>query len=275
MLVIPRPANRSSTFPTPTRGTWARSQWSSNVSPVGGRLRSFRRSLERLHAPAWPVKGRAMTRETPSASGQHLASDRAARVELADGNRRLMRGAPGRHCPPRYRRSSLRTQVLCPEFVEHCRARCRVLPRTPATGAFGEFGDQLCGKAPGNGRERGLEHDHRKSSQCPVVLSFPALEGCAIPCAAGRRLGADALQGAAIAEAETRKVGKRTGLASPSARCRGCRFPVSPYCSWSQVAADAEAVEDNDGGLRRRTDGTVQIHRRTGARLSFPCVRSS
>src|SRR5437667_85716 len=60
---MPRPANRSSTFPIPTRSIPASASRSSSVGPTGSIEKSLRRGV-RWYAPGVPVNGRAITRLT-------------------------------------------------------------------------------------------------------------------------------------------------------------------------------------------------------------------
>jgi hypothetical protein len=60
---MPRVAKRSSTFPTPRRGTPRSASASRSVGAGGSIEKSFRRGV-RAYDPARPVNGRAITRET-------------------------------------------------------------------------------------------------------------------------------------------------------------------------------------------------------------------
>ena len=64
---MPRPANRSPTFPIAVTGTPAAASRSSSVSRGGGIAKSWRLAV-RVKAPGVPTNGRAMTRPIPSPS---------------------------------------------------------------------------------------------------------------------------------------------------------------------------------------------------------------
>src|SRR5881296_1751140 len=83
-LAMFRPANRSSTFPMPTRGTPAAASRSSSVVPTGSSEKSLRCAVRR-YAPGVPVNGRAITRLTACSPTSMSRAMPHARYSSASG----------------------------------------------------------------------------------------------------------------------------------------------------------------------------------------------
>ena len=133
---MPRPANRSSTFPTPTRGTWCSA---SRSSSVGAR----RRQAEVLSVggpdprPRLAGEGTGDDPRHAVLALQHRAGGRAGGVQLRRAAPSPRAPPPGRRCRPRCRRSSCPVRrCSSPKLVEHLRARGGRVAEHAAAGAL-------------------------------------------------------------------------------------------------------------------------------------------
>jgi hypothetical protein len=168
MLVMARPANRSSTLPTPTRGTCV---------PPGGRAGSAPEAADCSPSAggadpsaARPRKRSRDHRETPC-SPCSISRRRHMRRRARRRRRLLVRG----HLKDAVRRGVddplAGALVLLAQVVQNRGARRGPVSQDAAPGPPGELRDHRIGEPVGVGRERRVE-DQPQISQWPVVLSF-------------------------------------------------------------------------------------------------------
>ena len=235
---------------------------SRSVSPDGGTVKSFRRCV-RWYFPFAPTKGRAMTRPTWCGGFEDLARDPAPRVQRLDRNDVLVRGDLEDGVAGRVEDGPARPHVLVAELLEDRRPGRGLVPQ------------HLPSRSPSRTARRPREESRRDragkatssvspiSSQCPVVVSFPAE-------ASARRPNAPDGRGQAGGRvARTSCAGGRGASGSGGAACRRAGRAGGSSCPRPRKARRPGAVPTP------RPSQTTTMTRRFTARYrlaSFCCA---